>query len=50
MITATCKNSECSQHDVNCNVWGNPSPVECGACRKHCELTDLRDDPAEPPA
>jgi hypothetical protein len=47
MITATCKNQECSQHEIECHVLGNPSPIECGTCNENCELTDERDDPAE---
>lgn len=48
MITATCKNKQCSQHKLEFNIFGNPSPVECGSCHNNCELTDLRDDPPEP--
>lgn len=52
MITATCKNDACQWHNVERNVLGAPSKVQCGACRDWCEVTDKRDDPPlpDPPA
>ena len=48
MITATCTTTGCKWQNVERNVLGEPSRVECGACRADCELTDARDDPPMP--
>jgi hypothetical protein len=47
MITATCKNSACSQFEAQYNFLGEPQEVECGLCSNFCKLSDSRPDPTE---
>lgn len=45
MITATCKNAECPQLDIDETLLGSHEFVECGVCHNSCEISDERPDP-----
>ena len=44
MISATCRNTDCTQADILYNCEGNHNRIVCGTCDKDCELTDPRPD------
>ena len=48
MISATCRNTDCTQADTLYNCEGDHTRIVCGTCDKDCELTDPRPDPESP--
>jgi hypothetical protein len=47
MITATCKQKDCKEKDIDYFVLGDPAYVECGNCGSETMLTNKRPDPEE---
>jgi len=47
MISATCRNTDCTQADILYNCEGDHDRIVCGTCDKDCELTDSRPDSSD---